>query len=45
MSINADNEAHDLTVEDLLQMIVDRLDLLNARFEDTFDTGIEEIEE
>jgi len=45
MSIEAENKGHKLTVEELLQLIVDRLDLLNARFEEAFDTGIEDIEE
>lgn len=41
MSIEAESEGHKLTVEELLQMIADRLDLLNARVEDAFNTGIE----
>lgn len=41
MSIKAESVDHELTVEELLQMVVDRLDLLLARFEDAFNTGIE----
>ena len=41
MSIEAENVDHELTIQELLQMIVKRLDLLNDRFEDAFNTGIE----
>lgn len=41
MSLVLDDEDHEKTIEKLLQEIVDGLNLLNARFEETFETGIE----
>lgn len=41
MSLVLENEDHEKTIEEILQEIVDGINLLNARFEETFETGIE----
>jgi len=41
MSIEADSGEHELSVEELLQLILNQLVLLNARVEHGFETEIE----
>lgn len=41
MSIEAESETHELIIERLLEKILEQLDLLNARYEKSYDTGIE----
>ena len=42
MSIEADNIEHELTIEEILLMILHELKLANSRQEEAFETGIEE---
>ena len=42
MSIEAEPIQHEQSIEDLLKCILIELKLLNARFEDVNETGIEE---
>jgi hypothetical protein len=44
MTIDADSKEDQRTTEDLLMEIVEELKLLNARIEEAFETGIEEID-
>lgn len=47
MSIEAEGKNHEQIIEELLEKILNQLALLNVRFEEAFDTGIEldELEE
>ena len=42
MSFEADNVDHELTTEDLLRIIANQLIILNARFEDQYESGLNE---
>ena len=41
MSIEADNPDHELSVEELLSVVIKELKLLNAKIEAAYETGIE----
>lgn len=42
MSVQAEPIEHQLTVEDILMMILKELKIMNARIEEGYETGIEE---
>ena len=42
MSFEASNIDHELTTEDLLRLILNQLIILNARFEEQYESGLTE---
>ena len=42
VSVNLDDPDHELTTEDLLRIIANQLIILNARFEDQYESGLNE---